>query len=138
MALVWLDKYSVGHEQIDADHRRLFDITNRFCAAQSVDAARSALSELVNYANEHFRREEAVLLAYSRTLDGYGSHIAGHEDLQDKLRDLILSYSDLKRDQGRGSIVKDTAILLETWIYQHVAIEDMKLRRILGKPVDGG
>ena len=65
--LVWDDALSVGHHDIDQDHKRLFklfnDLSDGMRAGKSADSLRPVLDALIDYAAVHFRREEEFMAA---------------------------------------------------------------------------
>jgi hemerythrin-like metal-binding protein len=74
---VWKDTFRLGIAAVDRDHQRFFELINRLhdCMALGKDEAvvRATLAALVDYAREHFVREE-------KELDDLGyPHLAQHE-----------------------------------------------------------
>lgn len=68
--LAWSDRFTVGVEVLDLDHRALVDMINDVCKAaggEDGQAALAALERLRTLAREHFHREEEIL----RSLRGY-------------------------------------------------------------------
>jgi len=133
MPLVWKDAYRVGHEAVDEDHQYLFAIANEFCAAADANAAQTALARLLEYASGHFSREEAVLNACGGKAQANYFHHQSHEVLTNRLRQLILRFGggpSVKRDD---QFVRDTAALLEMWIFNHVVKEDVQIRSMIGR-----
>jgi len=88
MSLVrWDDKYIVGNEVIDADHKALFVLINDFYDAFQESKRRRDLGfilmKLVRHAEQHFQREEAIMVA-----SGYPVH-AEHHEFHTKLYETI-------------------------------------------------
>ena len=81
--LSWRNEYRVGVEQIDEEHRYLFDLINAFHDTHIGGTKRSALEQILNrlvhYAEQHFRHEEAIMEA--EAYPAYVEHCALHEDL---------------------------------------------------------
>jgi len=68
--LAWSDRFTVGVDVLDRDHRALVEMINNICMAAQVEdgqAALDALDQLQALAREHFHREEEVL----KTLPSY-------------------------------------------------------------------
>ena len=62
----WKDSYSVGVDALDADHMRLIAIINKVDEADRAGkSVQWALEELRNYAEFHFKAEEARMKAAS-------------------------------------------------------------------------
>jgi hemerythrin len=123
----WREAMSVDRGIIDADHRHLIDIINRFTADVShgdPDGAGAVgiLSALVFYAETHFAREERL-----QVLIGYPGHRAQHDEhrhLMAALHELIgrtasppgADPSQVPRDLGR---------LLRRWLLDHIIKMDL-------------
>ena len=126
---VWQDIYSVGVEAIDNQHKRLFEIANRFHAAYELGAGRPALAaifkELVDYTVTHFADEERMLLACG--YPDYDRHKANHE----KLVGLVLGYQ--RRMEGSEPGVEPQAMnFIKTWLNGHVLGMDRNYRGCVG------
>ena len=83
----WQDEYLVGDNTIDADHKMLFGIINEFYDAFVQSRKRSDLTHilirLVNYAEEHFQREEKIMAEHG--FPGAAEHHAIHEELYETI-----------------------------------------------------
>jgi hemerythrin-like metal-binding protein len=124
MALTWSSAYSTGHTALDEDHKVLFSIVNQFTAGRDLPAARLALTQLVQYSAAHFAREEAVVAALGLDLL---THKKMHDVLLKNLRGLMLPTGSATPGANEAQVVAQTAALLEMWVYNHVAREDVKL-----------
>lgn len=124
MPLAWTPAYSTGHSVLDQDHQALFAIVNDFVSGRDLLAARTALSRLLHYSAAHFAREEAVVAALG--LD-HVAHHKMHDVLLKNLRGLVLPTGTAAPSKQEAEVVAKTAALLEMWVYNHVAKEDVKL-----------
>ncbi len=65
MFIQWRDIYKVGVEEIDEQHKKLFDIVNDLHEGVSCGAAQANLNsifgQLMEYAVDHFSNEESLL-----------------------------------------------------------------------------
>jgi hemerythrin len=66
----WKDSFTVGNEELDAQHRRLLDLINEIgdlADAQNTvkSATFHALNGMVRYAENHFKTEEGYFEKYS-------------------------------------------------------------------------
>ena len=132
MSLLWKDAYRVGHDIIDTEHQALFALANTFAQAKTGAAARTTLGKLLDYASIHFAREEAVLATCHLPAETLHNHRQAHAGLRRRLNELVLRFG------SRGSehqLVQETAALLETWIFNHVIKEDIKLRAYLVREI---
>lgn len=126
MALIeWVESYSVGVDQLDADHKRLIDIINRIDAAQAASRSISwAIGELADYARYHFEREEKMMqdAAYS----DLEKHQRRHEEFLEWLRSVQVSLRMVPDAQFHiGSDVRD---YLGRWLTKHILVEDMSYK----------
>jgi hemerythrin len=129
MALfVWQQIYSVGVERIDAQHRRLFEIANRFHAAHQRREPRALLTaifgELVDYTVSHFADEERLLQAHD--YDDFDRHKANHE----KLVKLVLGYRR-QLENGEPDVEAHAMNFIKTWLNGHVLGMDRNYRACL-------
>jgi len=121
----WEQIYSVGHPEIDAQHRQLFDIANRFHAACEAGATRTELAErfgeLLRYTAFHFAAEEALLL--QANYPDFARHKANH----DKLVDLVGYYR--QQFQTEAADVEQRAMeFIKTWLNGHILGTDRAYR----------
>lgn len=75
----WEERYSVGVGEIDAQHKRMFELANSIDSRVSEDQIKRTVVDLYKYTREHFDSEETLMkgLNYSK----YGDHVALHENL---------------------------------------------------------
>jgi hemerythrin-like metal-binding protein len=118
--LSWKESYSVGNEQIDAQHRQILDFINEMYAAIQLDSAqtvvRPLLDRLVDYTVRHFRYEEGLMQAY-----GYPD-LARHAELHDKMRQRTIAL----RDNANLLTGKDLLNFLREWWSCHIQDEDQR------------
>ncbi len=120
-AIVWTDKYSVGHEVLDRQHKKLIAIMNKLVEHRSLSADSEVISdvinELMNYVREHFDREEQILasVGYPQLQHHHQEHIV----LVESLSEIMLAAI------GEEQTVPDELIrLLQEWICHHILEED--------------
>ncbi len=129
MSLVrWDDKYLVGNEVIDADHKALFAMINEFYDAFQETKKRrelvAILTRLVQYAEGHFQREEAIMDANGYML--LGEHHLSHT----KLYERIYSLNE-RLESDPAPLDRETISFLKQWLVDHVVEEDLKLGEFL-------
>jgi hemerythrin len=122
---VWQDIYSVGVDKIDAQHRNLFEIANRFHDACVAQAARSRLiqifNELVTYTASHFADEENMLRAMN--CPDYERHKENHT----KLVGLVLNYKS-QMERGEPEVETRAMEFIKTWLNGHILGMDRNYR----------
>jgi hemerythrin-like metal-binding protein len=124
----WDNIYSVGHEQIDAQHRRLFDIANRFHDAFVAMHGPAVLSEvfgeLVDYTVTHFTDEERLLQTV-----GYPD-IAAHRRHHEKLVELVQTYRR-QLEAGENGIERRIMEFLKAWLNGHILGTDRNYKEFV-------
>lgn len=140
--LSWSESYTVGHEALDAEHRRLIKAINDVCAAcDARQPAKSiyALLEVVERETvTHLRHEDKVMHDIfgdtarkvhgevkgmtQRAIDG---HLAEHER---NLKDLraIMRTARAETDCGAAHICDE----LKHWFFDHAVKYDSQLKAI--------
>jgi hemerythrin len=122
--LSWREDYRVGIPLIDAEHLHLFKLINEFHDRyRSGDMHRQillVLNRLVEYAEEHFQHEEALMreIEYPR--------LERQQDLHAKLYSSIFTLNEkLSLDGARADA--ETLRFLKHWILGHILEEDMDI-----------
>lgn len=111
----------IGHETIDSQNARLFDLIEEMRAARNntdplVEYRMScrALAELIDYTRAHFSEEER-LLQETRYPD-YEAHKAAHDNFALLVRDV-----EVDMHLGNGVLTLDFFCdLLEKWLKEHI------------------
>lgn len=85
-AIVWEERYEVGHLILDAQHRHIIDLINALRAAaagEGLETVDVVLPHFVRFIENHFETEEAILrqVAYP----GVEEHAAAHRTLMNQL-----------------------------------------------------
>ncbi len=129
MSLVqWDDKYIVGNEVIDRDHKALFALINDFYDVfQESNRRRDiavVLTKLVEYAESHFQREEAIMAA-----NGYPV-LEEHHLFHTKLYESIYQLND-RLESDPAPLDRQTIAFLKNWLSDHIMQEDQKLGEYL-------
>jgi hemerythrin-like metal-binding protein len=133
MLLKWQEMFSVGHRQLDAEHRRLLDIINAIHAAETAGALIQTTRLLNDFhvnAMEHFRHENALICeiiagAYPGR-EGCMSEAIANEHRAEHARALI-ALESLVRLHALGR-EKDLALHLMNWFVGHATDQDAQLR----------
>ena len=124
----WDDRYRIGHEVVDRQHRRLFQLINdleqKAASGGGREAAIEAINSLVDYAVVHFADEEELMeqIGFDRLIQ----HRWQHRSFVGKIADLALEWG-----QGRETSVDDLLLFLKDWLLNHVLAEDMPIGVVL-------
>ena len=120
--IVWKEEYTLGIEEIDSQHKKMFSIINDlFHAMKDSDdeVLKRVLGELVDYADYHFSTEEAYFekLEYPEK----EAHIKTHELYREKIMSFVLEYKD-----GEKLLPYEILDFLEDWWINHITGVDRK------------
>ena len=122
--LTWTEKNSVGVEEIDLQHQRMFSIINdlydqmvTFKAHEDIDAM---LDKLVEYADFHFKTEEKYFDEFN--YEEKEVHETIHQAYVDEVKKLMA-----KKKEGVGvELSYEIFDFLQKWWVGHINFEDKK------------
>lgn len=126
-------KYVLGVKEIDAQHERIFEL-----AQQAQDPNLEAIDmqkivvDLVNYAKFHLDEEEALLRSsgQSKFLE---THIPLHNSFREHTMDLYHQFRLAETDEERRALLLKVATFCESWLKEHIDIEDRKFVPLIKK-----
>lgn len=113
---VWDDSYSVGREDIDNQHKRMFNLANQLPEEPGKARVKMTIMDLYKHTREHFEAEEAMMkqIGYPK-LD---EHRELHNEFISKLNDVSVQSFD--NDQSVFAFKK----LLYDWLIDHILHHD--------------
>jgi hemerythrin len=121
--MTWKESYSVRLPNIDAQHKRLFDLINQLHDAMSKghanDVMGKTLAELVNYTKTHFQAEEALLKSKNYP------ELAAHQQQHHKFTDQVMQFQK-DFNEGRTSVSIQTLNFLRDWLTKHILEIDQR------------
>jgi hemerythrin len=117
----WEDKYATGIELLDAQHKKLIDITNelyRACLSRSttLDAVfKESMSRMVEYVRFHFTAEQELLkrIGYPKAHE----HKMQHDTLIRQILEAAENYG-----KGKKFVPNNFVRTLKEWIFGHIAV----------------
>lgn len=133
--IVWDAEFSVGVKKMDAQHQRIIRIFNKLVdnaqADSSSEAVSGLLTEMVEYASEHFKSEEKLLEEYEHP--DLVRQKASHLEFRRKVGEFCVSASKNEK------VTRDLLIYLHDWWKGHILYEDKKyaafFRETLVEPI---
>lgn len=135
MRLTWSPSFSIGHEEIDRQHIKLFGYFDEFLTASSQGAAKQALVELHSrldaYTKAHFRDEEKLMRD-----SGYpelDQHRRQHQGFQKRMAEL---RQEILEQGPTLMVLVQTNKTLVDWLIHHVQTQDQKVGEFLQGRVD--
>jgi hemerythrin len=121
--LTWGDQYMVNIAEIDAQHKKLFDMVNEMHdamrAGKGDDVIGRTLDGLLGYVKTHFATEERYMTQHG--FPEYAAHKKEHEDLTAKALDLHKQFKE-----GKPVLSFDVMDFLKTWLQNHILGTDKK------------
>lgn len=119
--LTWKADYSVGVDEIDEQHKQLFNVVNTFLSAKAQGKKDEVLKEtfihLVEYTTFHFSTEEKHM--EKNKYYGLTEHKRQHEVL---IKQVVQILQNLKN--GKELVYDDLASLLKVWLLKHILDQD--------------
>lgn len=124
--LRWTQDLSVGVEDIDEQHRELFDRVNKLLDALHPGNGRSEVAGVIAFLDEyiqtHFDAEEEAM---ERTgYEGYGAHKAQHDVFRKDFADLKRAY---EKENAALMLAVQTQDWLCDWLIKHISISDRSM-----------
>ena len=126
----WSDKYSVGCEKIDEQHKRLFDLINKlyqaFVEANAKKVITQIIEEMAKYAIYHFSTEEELFDKY----DYYDKekHKSEHELFIDK----VIEFAQKLKNEEL-TVTYEVMLFLKDWLINHILKSDMRYKNVICK-----
>jgi hemerythrin len=129
----WNDEFKLGVPAIDAEHKELLDVCNRFLEAvqghADIPQLADILQTMIDRTRRHFRAEE-------RMLDRHGypalaAHAAEHDRLLIQAETLKARYADAAQEDEIRHLTTETANFLQTWLLDHIRTNDRPYRPFL-------
>jgi len=121
----WAEALSVKVPGMDNDHRVLIDLINQLASAEKIGnrrIAESVLDELLNYAIDHFNREEQYLQQSGYPMPDLVTHKLQHAAFTESVQDIRWQYLHGLRPR----INQEVLLFLRDWLSKHILVEDMK------------
>lgn len=119
----WQDKFSVGIEEFDRDHRILLDLINQFHDAyamgKGVQFMEPVFQTLIEYTQTHFRHEEELMDRHR--FPEADNHRTAHRALADEVTGLHGRYMS----ERNPALCIEMLAFLNNWLRFHILETDM-------------
>ncbi|MFV9614897.1 MAG: bacteriohemerythrin [Gammaproteobacteria bacterium] len=131
--LVWNDKYCVGIDSIDQQHKKLVNLINHLQTAIDYSTGeefeRDALDELVDYTKTHFSYEEGLMR--DNDYPDFEAHKAQHEKMFKKVGEVLAEY-----EKDQETAMSNAVEYLKDWLINHINGTDKQYSSyLIGKGV---
>jgi hemerythrin len=124
MLLTWNERYRVGHDLIDRQHQRVFELVNDLERLIAIRAERTDLLDtihaLIDHALSHFSDEEALMQQID--FEGLTRHRWLHSEFAGKIADMALKWGE-----GQEVTAEQLRDILTEWLLDHILTEDMQI-----------
>jgi hemerythrin len=122
MALMtWSNKYSVGVEVLDNQHKALMNVLNDLHAASMKGKAQQVAGRLIDQlgslAREHFAAEEGLM--ESIRFPGLAGHRAKHKEMTDKIAEYVARHK-----KGDTTVYTQLLYFMRDWLSNHMSTVD--------------
>jgi hemerythrin-like metal-binding protein len=122
--LFWSEDLSVGIDVIDADHKILIGLLNKVSdPGLSHGEVGGVLTELLNYTVNHFKREEAVMVASNYP------NIAEHTNIHHVLAAKATLLAEEWSENENPEVIAALLDFLRAWLVKHIMVEDRAIGR---------
>lgn len=136
--IAWDNKYRLGHEQVDAQHKHLFELLSELvdqCTeGSSTEYLQETLDFLVDYTIQHFYDEESLQVQYN--FPDYRRHKRLHEDFKLVVGALVQRFAENGMSQ---ELSDDVNKIVVRWLVGHIQQEDKKIgehiRNVTARPM---
>lgn len=137
MAIRWTEALSVGVEEIDRQHRELFDTSARLIEGVGRNGVTGEVARTVafleRYVTSHFALEEYYMKR--KYYPAYPAHKAEHTAF---IADFYDFREKLDRDGTTPDLVTRMAEWLGGWLVEHIGRQDRALGAFLRQAEDPG
>ena len=124
--IAWSDRYSLGDERVDGQHKKLFELlSDLVCSCQDgtkLESVKEALDFLAGYTVQHFIDEEALQIHYG--YPDYERHKKIHEDFKVTVGELVKKF---EISGSSDELSKDMNTIVIRWLTGHILGEDKKI-----------
>ncbi|MGB5866906.1 MAG: hemerythrin domain-containing protein [Arcobacteraceae bacterium] len=122
VVLNWDDVYSVGHEKVDSEHQKLFELAKVVShCSDDKEQIMSAVKELIKYTKFHFANEEIYMKSVNFIyLD---EHKLLHKNLINTINTLLKNINSLSTDEIQNQLSE----IINKNIINHILTEDKRV-----------
>jgi len=128
----WDDRLNIGYENVDMQHRRLFELVSDLVFAcedgSDVKRLKDTIDFLVDYTVKHFYDEESVQVQWN--YPDYKRHKQLHEDFKVTVMEIVGKYNE---NGSSEELSRDVNKIVVRWIADHIQREDKKIGEFIRK-----
>lgn len=121
----WEDRFSIHNNEIDAQHKKLFELAHKAYALEYKKTSRveirEILSEFFEYMKVHFKDEESYMESIG--YPGLEDHKKLHKKIIEELSKTIKSIHNVH------DMKEKLVIVAQDWLLSHILHDDMLIER---------
>lgn len=121
---LWRDAFCVGDQEVDKQHRKLFELLDQLysavCVGEGTEQVGRVLEELLGYTRYHFYAEETLMQEVG--YPGYASHKQEHEQLMAEVQRQLEAFK-----RGDKILSIDLLEFMNDWLSQHILQSDLQI-----------
>ncbi|MDC7219407.1 MAG: bacteriohemerythrin [Spirochaetales bacterium] len=132
----WDDNLLIHHEEIDNQHRSLVALLNRLARAMvnnNDGHIEKAFGELVDYADYHFKTEDAYWAEHMGDDDWVKAHHKVHDSLLPQLMEMRKKGEDREKDD----LMEELVSFLIRWLAYHIIDNDKRMSLAVSEIIKG-
>ena len=126
-SICWTEDFSVGVPEMDKQHKKLVAMINRLIedpkVATGSETISDLLTEMIKYAQEHFRDEEALLTRHGFPF--LDRQVQQHKSFVKKTVDFCSAV-----EIGVDIVPQVMQEYLKEWLVRHILEQDMAYKKI--------
>ena len=126
----WNPQLETGNALVDAQHKHLFELTNRLADIVGgngrLPEVAPLVDELMTYAAEHFCAEERLFCKARLSTEATDRHICAHRRFVTRVSEIAA-----RDDLGQAEVVSEFLEFLVNWLVSHIMQMDRRLVRAL-------
>jgi len=126
--IVWDDRFSVGNDKIDDQHKSLVNLINQLNEIEEKGGQLSTVfAKLDHYVHSHFTYEEVLLERVS--YEDFENHKTEHKSFENWLHSVKVVYSSA--GPNAHYIVATVNCYLKDWLITHIMKSDMAFKGVI-------
>lgn len=122
--LIWEDRFSVGVQELDDQHKHLFATINELLEVLTQKGQEGRMAEILEsletYKKLHFATEEKYFKDFQ--FEGAEEHIAKHHEFSERINEMAASAQAIHTPEFAFKLID----FLEDWLIEHIMYTDQK------------
>ncbi|MCL2252725.1 MAG: hemerythrin family protein [Treponema sp.] len=130
MAYLWNKTLETGYEEIDEQHKQLFDTLNGFVDAyhnnKGAESIIKTLEFLGKYTIMHFTTEEVLMKKSNYPEYNY------HKQCHDTFKETVSDFTNQLNTEGSSEdLIVNISTAVGEWLITHIKVDDIKMTKFI-------